>query len=476
MGAFDEFITKHGTDLDEALGNVEDNRIRTSTFEEAMKQLDEKQQDKTNTKRYWDIVNRMGSIDYATLPTTKKSSYVDFDPEHPDFQLPDKSSNEAIKQYNAYLQAFSETNDDGTPKYSGKALNMKDYFEKYPSLKEYLDEGHFKTFEKEEEISTDELRDAAYQSAGLTPDDVAFYDERKNKIETINAYNQKIKRMVAGMYPRLVSKKGKVGDFYAKMFGQTADEMQLNQPEPVKQKVKYEYKDGKLIAINENTGSVKVTDVEKKPKTKMSDWEIFTDEDGSKTGTVGTPFLGERVPQEDGSYKIVYRDKLNAQELKEFNRKEETADNRLEKSNKLPGRKRLGSNGPKHRDFGNMTPEEIKKLSVTDINNMDVTELNTLKGDNYKGLLSDEQKNAIKSRLKNEEDSPVNERDDKRGELYGDDRTQIYIKNIDGAIAEIIKSWGRDDLTVEEWTDQLSKYQFSPEEKEILNDVYGISL
>lgn len=381
-GWLDKFLNTNKPDITEALGNVEDYIRTPNDYEEAMTEINQRQAEKQKVQKFWDIANRLGSIDYDSVPKTKKIESTELNPDHRDFQMMDKSSNPAVQSYYKYIQDLNEKNDDGTPKYKDvKANDFQTFLEMNPELQESIGPQHYRPRTDEAVLTPEEYQLEAYKMAGLDDNDIKFYAENKNTIDNISDWNKKVQNMLYSMATGIKPKFGK-RDLSGNVLQQGSD---LLLPEAVIPKHKYSMKEvgNKLLRWDEATGNYKVIDVpQDQEETSPDDWEHFIDEDGSKTGETGTVYWGERVKDNEGKWNIVFRSKLNEQEMKDYQNGEDKKNKEgVYASKKKTGSKRYSS---KKKRIGEKTPEELKNVRLEDLDNMSVDDLEALyKKKNY---------------------------------------------------------------------------------------------
>jgi hypothetical protein len=477
-GGFDEFINNSGQDILEAIGNLEDYIKIPRDYEEAMNDINREKQKQEKVRKYWDIANKINMIDYDSLPLTKKMETDVFNPSHPDFVMMDKSDNPAVQSYYQYITNLNETNEDGTLKYpEAKSIDFRTYLDMNPNLQQYITPQHYTKQTNEIALTPEEYEMNAYKSAGLTDDDIAFYKENKNSIDTISSWNQKVQNMIYSLAPGLKSKFGK-----RDLSGQLSVKgSQLLLPEQVQQKHKYGFKEvgDKMLKYDETTGNYKVIDIpglKKKETTK--EWEYFIDEDGSLTGEKGKVFWGERVQDESGKWKIEYKSDLNEQEMKEYQ-------NEMDKMNKTgvyapkgrTGRRRGSSRGV---NFSSWKPEQFKNLTQEQIDNLSVGDLKELTG--YKKYLSSDIKDYLSKKT-----SSISDEENEEGNYWeaiysgaGDDNEKQSMRNVQNWIWDTVHQWKRSDLTEEQWRDEVYQENWSDLEfeiaKKILKDKFNVNI
>ena len=388
-GWFDNFVKENSADILSAEGNIEDYIRLPKTLEESQKILNNMQLEHDKTKKFWDISNKLQGIDYDTVPTTKKVDGMELDPEHPDFKIPDKSENPAVIKYRKYVADHSEKDAEGKPLYDGEALDFKTYLDKNPDLKAYIGEQHYRKKTDEVALTPEEYKLEAYKGAGLNDNDIKFYDENKSSIDNITDYNQKVQNMLLGMYPNLISRKGKMGDMYGKIAEQRGQNLMINEGAPVKHKFGFKDVGGKVLKYDEGTGNYKVLDIDsnKKKSDDPGNWEHFIDEDGSKTGEKGKVYWGIREKNEKtGNFEIKYMGNLNEQEQKDYQNDEDKKNKEGVYTPKTGTGRRSGSRRSKESKIGDMKPEDFKKVRAGDLKNMDVADIDQLK--KYKKYLN----------------------------------------------------------------------------------------
>lgn len=495
-GITDQLFDQYGNDIEQGQGILSDWKA-ADNYETARKELNDIAQGKAYSKRFSDLSNRINmftmSGDLDKVPMHKTEDRIGINPDHPDFlPLYDRSieaKNPVVKEYLDYFDNASKIPDK-------KPLQFTEYLDHYPQLKELMTPQHFKNTPVEIPMTDKEFDIASYHAAGFNDDDIDFLKKAMQNKDALSEddYNNKIKKMVYGAYPYLMSK-GSKGDVYAKMLGLQGEDAKIVPQKKDKNEYQFLIKDGKLIRGDKNTGKYSVDDIDPNADdTDPKDWKVFTDENGDY-GEPGSQFLGERVKQKDGSYKIVFRDKLNKRELDDETAREHKRDRTDEyaPTGRNNGtRRRRGPSSKKETKFNTWKPEDFKKLKTTDLDSYDIGELNKLK--DYKKLLPKDVQDALKTKLKGQMSSDDNTGDNtgdnsgtKKGNLKNqkgmgeyernhlegaNENEKTAMNNVNGWIKDTIKQWGRNNLTADEWKKEIYDENWDDTEWEIIKQYY----
>jgi len=397
-GILDQIFKKNEPEINQAIGFLEDEG-RTDSYRTFSKELEKLRGERESEAKFGNILNKLQYIDYNSVPMEKSVDNMSINPNHPDLVAPETSQNPVIQQYNAYKKKFDETDETGNKVLKQQPVGFEEYLGYYPDLKAGLDENYYIKSTKKEPMTPEEYKIAAYRSAGLTDEDIMFYEQNKDKLKGRNSYNERVRNFINQSVPQVMSRVGKKGDMYAKMLQGQGEDMMLPESEQPKNPWDISIKDGKVIKLNKQTGQYNVTDIpEMNKKSDQKNWDVFIDEDGSVTGTKGNPYYGERVEGEGGKYKIEFRDNLNKQELDDFNASNDKRDKTGVYTPKVPGKKK-GPGGFKKFSMSKMGVDEVKKIKPSDIGSKykTVEQLEELqKNDEY---LTEETRKAIEDYL-----------------------------------------------------------------------------
>lgn len=360
----DQIFKKNAPEINQAIGFLEDEG-RTDSYRTFSKELDKLRGERESEARFGNILNKLQYIDYNSVPMEKSVDNLSINPNHPDLVAPETSQNPVIQQYNAYKKKFEETDETGNKVIKQQPVSFEEYLGYYPELKAGLGENYYIKSTKKEPMTPEEYKIAAYKSAGLTDEDIMFYEQNKDKLKGRNSYNERVRNFINQSVPQVMSRVGKKGDMYAKMLQGQGEDMLLPESEQPKNPWDISIKDGKVIKMNKQTGQWTVADIPgMEEKSDPKNWDIFIDEDGSVTGTKGEPYYGERVQDTDGTFKKVFRDRLNQQEKDDWNADNTIRDNKTTPK-KTGGRRSPGGN--RKFSVSKMGVDDMKKIKPSDI-------------------------------------------------------------------------------------------------------------
>lgn len=483
MGILDEIQQRYGTDLNQAIGYGEDIQ-RFGTFKEANQFLEGVKQKREQVEKFGNIMNKLNYIDWNNVPVQKQVEEVGINEQHPDFINPENSQNPAIKGWYEYKKKFEETDDQGNKKVQGTPLGFMEYLSYYPELQGQIPEQYFTKSAKNVDMTPDEYKLAALKSAGLSDEEIAFYEQNKQTIDSVDNYNKQVKSYLNGIIPTIKSRFGTMGDIYGQQLESTANDMLIPQSTPIKNQWKIEYKDGKIIKVNNSTGTYSVTDIEGTKKSDPKNWGVFIDEDGSVTGKKGEPFWGERTQGKDGQYKIEYRDVLNKQERDDWQADNDKRDKTGVYTPKTNTGRRTRTGSKKKFSVSNMDASEMKKIKPSDIGTKykTIEELEELEKNGE--WLTEETRDAIAAYKDQGEVKEIETKNDNMGkdsyaynikeDIYkgADDEEKVALQSVQSWFDNTIKAWGRNDLTADQWREEISQEQWTDLEFEIIKDLF----
>lgn len=479
-----DFSQLYGGQIKELEGNLSD-ITRYDNYSDAMKDLEPFTAYHDNLNKINTIKTKLNNIDLTKIPQQKDEQTPVINQDYfemlPEDQWPDE-----IKNWHKYTEDLKD--DKGN--YKKQPATFDEYLQTL-GIRDKFAKAHpnaYKTVSTKRDLTDDELKAEYYHAAGLSPEDAQFYEQYGDKISKKDE-DEKLQTLITNYLPLLQSS-GSMGDSYAKSFQQQVINKSVDEPALTKYEVKVDEKNGDIIYVDpQNPGKYKVikyADVKKPDEDGKQDWDYNYDEQGN-------PYWGVWKKDANGQYKF--------ERVADFTNgdKEKLANDKAAFDKKMAGPQHVGRHSAGRKitvkeQFSKMTPDELKAITPDNLKGKDLDYLKNLK-DN-RSMLSEETGAALDDLLSGKGSTSITkhgpdnwanregsnqmslDRENKKQEIRNDgtDEETQSMNNIDDAIGQIIKAWGRDDLTSEEWSKQLSEFNFTAFEKELLKELYGIDL
>ena len=254
MPDFSDIVLGNWNALKNIFNNVSDIIVRDN-YEDALKQLQPFRQAKQDRDRYYSLSEKINNVDFNKIPTTKQLDTEGIDTNSYAFQ--NLADTEA---YKTFYDAYKKKN----PTYDGKTpIDIKEfsnYLNEYPEYRNELrDKGIFKPMKETVKRDDNEILSDIYANAGMTPDDVSFYNSYKTKVDSeITRQNQQLAQFVNTWTPYLISS-GELGKTDLDLLTKQAAAYGLQKPEAIK----YEYKavGNNLVKINPTNGKYEIIQI-----------------------------------------------------------------------------------------------------------------------------------------------------------------------------------------------------------------------
>lgn len=458
-GAFDTFVNQNKGDLQEAFGNIEDYIKQPRDYEQAQKEISAKMQDREKERKFWDISNRLQGIDYNNLPTTKAVESNELNPDHPDFVMPDKSTNPAVQNYWQYVNNLNEADEKGNKKYGdAKPVSFPEYIKMHPDLEQHIGEQHYRKRTDNVTLTPQELDMAAYKSVGLDDNDINFYNQNKNSIDKITDWNQKVQQTLLKAGSRLKPRYGKRD--LSEDIMQQGQQLLLPEPKEIKHKYAFHQAGDKTLKYDEATGNYSYIDnpgKDSKKKKTAGEYKAMSYEDVMKD-----------IPADEmGDYYSFFSKDVQGKIRNDFPEIAKEVDRTNKEGEYTPKQGKVGrrSSGPKRRkNFNDYTPEQLKNVKAGELDKMTVDELSSLKKN--KKYLSDD----VKEKLRTMRETDDNSGTDSKSDNFADkDKTNegnqdSYADETDDGVADRVKEWQNyfDDIqsgkNQANWDDEKKKF------------------
>ncbi|CAN5422687.1 hypothetical protein BH10BAC5_BH10BAC5_16910 [soil metagenome] len=267
------------------------------------------------------------------------------------------------------LQQYKDTY-DGYQKY-------KDIHQKVsstmidPAFLDYIDKSP-------EPLDQNKVSALAFQNAGLTAEDMNYYNQNGDKFKNIDGLNQKLADFIYSKQPGLVSQ-GALGSTLSDNFTKRAGNFQLTPLKGVNTAPKTIEKDGFLITYDDNTGRIirktqiktaNMNDPKNNPE-HPDNWQPFKDDSGNWYPgiKVKDPTTGEYTIKKMGDYNPAEIEQI----LADISKRDKTG------VNAPPKRTGPHRSGPgKKFNALDLSTDKLKALKPGDIDKLDTGDLQQL--------------------------------------------------------------------------------------------------
>lgn len=343
MPGFSDIVLGNWNALKNIFNNVSDIIVRDN-YEDALKQLQPFRQAKQDRDRYYSLSEKINNVDFNKIPTTKQLDTEGIDTNSYAFQ--NLADTEA---YKTFYDAYKKKN----PTYDGKTpIDIKEfnnYLNEYPEYRNELREkGIFKPMKETVKRDDNEILSDIYANAGMTPDDVSFYNSYKTKVDSeITRQNQQLAQFVNTWTPYLISS-GELGKTDLDLLTKQAAAYGLQKPEAIK----YEYKTvgNNLVKINPTNGKYEIIQIPTTGKEKKQSLNDLSANDLKKlTFDDLMKYPTQEIYNHIGDYSKEIQDKIYEQ-YPDWKDVEKTSSR---SGSPHSGKKRSGSKAPKL-DLGNI--------------------------------------------------------------------------------------------------------------------------
>ena len=257
-----DVILKNWALLDNAFKNIED-VIVDDNYNKVLERLQPFREDKQKRDTFLQIQNKLSTTDASLIPQTKDGTAEGLDTKGYAFANLDQTN-----AWKGFAEAYAKKN----PQYDGKSPidvnEFKSYLQEYPQHQDELrTAGILKQMPVKTPKTEEEYLNDYYTKAGLTPEQVKFYNDYKKEMTPATTQNEKLANFVSGYAPYLVSD-GKNADSRLKYLGNIAGTLGFTDPKADE----YEYKEvgGNLVKINKRTNKAEIIKVKADAQLKLN--------------------------------------------------------------------------------------------------------------------------------------------------------------------------------------------------------------
>lgn len=479
-----DFLDQYTPQIKELIGNIDD-VYSLDDFDKAMEKFGAIKQYKQDVQRFGQLKNKYLGVDLNSIPMDRE---VDTETINPDYLnlLPEDMMPSSVKEYTAYQDRLK--GEDGN--FTQQPIAFDEYIKTIPGYYDDLKTNHpgaFKTVKQKQALTDEELQQAYDLATGMTPEEIKWYKENEGKFTPQQA-NEVLMQMISQTAPTLQSS-GSLGNTLSERYKNEGMMQMLNDK-------KTEYK-----THFDNNGNMIYFDPTDPTKFKVVQYgkgkSEFTDDinkvgyrivekDGkyvyqfpSEGGWVDSKL--EATPEQYDAYNTTLTDKgLSYEDKREINSSFKTT--------RTPRRRKVGSNNV---NFGNFKPGDFSKMTIESLDKLSVGDLSELK--KYKKYLPNDVKREFEKRIQSGSLDTEDSMDDNTntnsqsfqyaGELLpANDRKELYdganedekqaLANVESFFNDVVTAWGRNDLTPEEWRNQIGQQEWTDLEYAIVKNLF----
>lgn len=467
------FWDKYQGERDKLAGNISD-ITRFGNYQEALDDLQKLRDDEQQLRRVGDLRRKLKSVDKNVLPRFREEDTPELNPDY--FEMLQGTSPEnlppEISNYDNYAKFIEEQKDPN------KTVKTFDEYLTTMGVKDAFMQGNpgaYRTGKKQVPLTQEEIDQEYYKQAGLSPEDVQFFNEYKDK--NIGTHNKALEQFMLEHGPSLRSS-GSMGNTYEEDLKKQLSSMMLEEPAPTKYEIKIDEKSGNIIYFNPQDPNdrqvVKYANPEKKPeKNTISKYQQMTLEEAMN------------LPEGEIEDAIFYfsedvRNALKSQFPVLQNIEDKAFKTGIYQS-KTGSSRRYRGGSSKSIDFGKWNPEKFKELTPDELAKFTAGELKAL--GNYSNYLSSDVQSALDSLLdggtyqspgSDNNDGAIDEVGDVMNEYTKDanDEQKEAVNNVNKWFEATMKAWGRNDLTADQWREEALQEPWSDIEFGIVQDLF----